>query len=511
MLSSPFVSRNTWNTWNKESPYPITHPEYVESLGIPAGSVDYNTGVEIDPDGKVLGLGGHSSEPFIAADPRLKHVEGDFFSFGHTMSSFAHTNNMDPYDALWAKEADVAFDQGPLQNTPNPTYSAVVQPSNVGLHGAHTGRRSLLSFLDAHVNGVPVRSNGGEVLSRYGMRKSPEFGQPVTIAVHDPAHLAAAIEAAEHPMGQASSINELIPRIQSGEVAAPPGINPQTLQPEPGAFPEPPARTAGLWGDLGAAALGAGALALAPETGGASLVGDAALEGGLEGGAAAAGGAAGDATAPAAGLMQKAMSGGSTLTKDLGVGDIAKGVAGMGEKALGMGGGEAGGGGAPYSGPLQQFSSVLAALVESDYETPSSVPDIGVKHDDPEDVDQKEFNDQDKSPENPLNPNLQDSGASGEDQVRKDADKPSQGQFNPDSAGFKRMEMLMPLIEKYYHSDESGANDPMLKGLHEMLEAENPGYLQRADPEAAERFMQNRRKPEHVHAAIHELWIGYTG
>ena len=227
----------------------------------------------------------------------------------------------------------------------------------------------------------------------------------------------------------------------------------------------------------------------------------------MDGGAAAGGAtapAAGDATAPAAGLMQKAMSGGSTLTKDLGIGDIAKGVAGMGEKALGMGGGEAGGGGAPYSGPLQQFSSVLAALVESDYETPSSVPDIGVKHDDPEDVDQKEFNDQDKSPENPLNPNLQDSGASGEDQVRKDADKPSQGQFSPDSAGFKRMEMLMPLIEKYYHSDESGANDPMLKGLHEMLEAENPGYLQRADPEAAERFMQNRRKPEHVHAAIHE-------
>ena len=195
---------HTWNTWNKESPYPITHPEYVESLGIPAGSVDYNTGVEIDPDGKVLGLGGHSSEPFIAADPRLKHVEGDFFSFGHTMSSFAHTNNMDPYDALWAKEADVAFDQGPLQNTPNPAYSAVVQPSNVGLHGAHTLRRSLLSFLDAHVNGIPVRSKGGEVLSRYGLKRSPEFGQPVTIAVHDPAHLAAAVEAAQHPMGAGS-------------------------------------------------------------------------------------------------------------------------------------------------------------------------------------------------------------------------------------------------------------------------------------------------------------------
>src|SRR5208282_4608236 len=59
-------------------------------------------------------------------------------------------------------------------------------------------------------------------------------------------------------------------------------------------------------------------------------------------------------------------------------------------------------------------------------------------------------------------------------------------------------------IEKYYHSDESGANDPMIKQLHEELEAENPGYLNQADPELAERFMQNKRQPEHVHATVHE-------
>ena len=189
---------------------------------------------------------------------------------------------------------------------------------------------------------------------------------------------------------------------------------------------------------------------------------------------------------------------GMTIGKSLG--SAAGGI--MGKV---MGGGQGSQAQAPaeaYQSPLQQFTHVLAAFVESDYETPASNPDVGVKHDDPEDVDQKEFNDQDKNPENLLNPNLQDSGASGEDQVRNDAGKPSQGQFAPDSPAIQRLEMLMPLIEKYYHSEESGANDPMIKKLHEMLEAENPGYLNQADPEIAERYMQGKKQPEHVHAAV---------
>jgi hypothetical protein len=201
--------------------------------------------------------------------------------------------------------------------------------------------------------------------------------------------------------------------------------------------------------------------------------------------------------------MSKALGLGSGAAKAEGISTLVnKGISG-GEGALGLGGGgeaAGGGGGGGYQGQLQQFTHVLAAFVESDYETPSSIPEIGVKYDDPEDVDQKEFNDQDKSPENPMNPNLQDSGASGEDEVRKDMGKPSQGQFDPDSPAIQRMEMLMPLIEKHYHTGD-GANDPMLIGLHKMLEAENPGYLDRADTEAADRFMQNKKK---VHATVHE-------
>lgn len=512
---------HTWNAFDpnkvwKSGDTGLFHPQYVESLGVNPEHVDWNSGVEIEPDGRVSAVGGHNAAPFIAADPRLKHVEEKFFPFGPTMPITSRTNNMEPYESLWAREADVQFDQGPLQNTssPSPAYSVVVQPSDAGVHGAHTGQRGLLSFLDAHINGIPVRGHGGELITKYGFRSSPDFGKPLVVAVHDPAHLPTAVEAIQHPNGRSSLIDDLVPKIQSGEVTAPPGIDPQTLQPSGGmGFTTEPesitARTAGMWGDLGAAALTAGGLALAVPTGGADLpevaAGDAALLGGgaaAEGAGAAGAADAAGASGTAGGLMSKAMSGAGGLAKAEGISNLVGQGAGMGEKALGLGGGggEGGGGGAGYSGPLQQFTHVLAAFVESDYETPASNPDVGVKHDDPEDVDQKEFNDQDKSPENPMNPNLQDSGASGEDEVRKNMDKPSQGQFSPDSPGIQRMEMLMPLIEKYYHSDESGASDPMLQGLHEMLEAENPGYLNGANAEAAERFMHNKKKPEHVHA-----------
>ncbi len=369
---------HTWTTYDADHSYPpgrdpLSHSEYPESLGVAPEHVDWMSGIEIRPNGEVSDeFKRKDLTPFIAADPRLKEVE-EKTPPDPTMANYSRTNNMEPYDALWTREAELLED---------------IAPYAIG------------------------------------------------------------------------------------------------------------------------AGLMAGGIALAPETGGASLALDAAGAselgaGAAEGGAAAAD--AGGASGGIGGLMKGALKGApGKITKGLG---IQEGL-GMGEKALGLGnsGGGAGGGGtAPYQSPLQQFTHVLAAFVESDYETPSSVPDIGVKHDDPEDVDQKEFNDQDKSPENPKNPNLQDSGASGEDQVRKDMGKPSQGQFSPDSPAIRRMEMLMPLIEKYYHSEESGANDPMIKQLHEELEAEVPGYLSQADEEAAERYMQSRKQPhEHVHATVHK-------
>ena len=346
----------------------------------------------------------------------------------------------------------------------------------------------------------------------------PEYNKPVIVAVHHPEHLGAAIDAIENPEGFSNVMSELAPRIQSGEVPPPPGIDPQSLTPLPGTFPEHQAKTSSFWNDLAMGGLAAGGLALAIPTGGADLPEVAAGEAALEGGGAAAEGAdaagqAANASKNAGGLMSKALGVGGQAAKAEGITSLINQGTGMATNALGLGGGASGGGGGGtgYSGPLQQFThvqgSILAALVESDYETPSSVPDIGVKHDDPEDVDQKEFNDQDKSPENLLNPNLQDSGNSGEDAVRDKMDKPTQADqnaFHPDSPAIKRMEMLLPLIEHHYHSGEPGINDPMLRELHEMLEAESPGYLNNADHEMADRFMRSKGQPVHARLAALE-------
>lgn len=175
---------------------------------------------------------------------------------------------------------------------------------------------------------------------------------------------------------------------------------------------------------------------------------------------------------------------------------IAKAAGGLMKNVLGIGGG-----GEQQQQPQQeeQPNLALAAVIMSDYETPASNPDVGVKTDnDPEKVDQKEFNDQDKNPSNMLNPNLEDSGASGEDGVREHAG------FGPESPGIERMKMALPLLMHYYHSPESGENDPMVRSLHETLEAENPGYLDRVTPEeeqlAEELVRQHAQKPHGVHA-----------
>lgn len=477
---------HTWNAYDPKTVFEtndtgIHHAQYVEQAGIPSHLVDWHSGVEIRPTGEVERLFSRDPRPFIEADPRLKSVEGnsisDPFAFQSAMSSSNHerTNNMEPYDS-WMHEADVAFEKGPDANVPQ--HSIVVQPSEVGLHMAHGGHRGPLAFLDAHVNGIPVRGNGGELIQRYGLKSSPEFGKPVIVAVHDPSHLPAAVQVVQNPMGKSPLLVELAEKIRNGEAAPPPGIDPGDIAPSarglsgseqyqdtenPHAEQEEEVRARqGTTKQAGPALLALGI--------------------GGEGGLGAAAG----------GLMGRALTG-------LGVSQIAKGA----ENALGMGGeGQQGQQEPAYQSPLNPLNaSVLAALVESrggEYETPASNPDVGVKHDDPEDVDQHEFNDQDKSPENPLNPNLEDSGKSGEDQVRDE-----QG-FGPQSRGLERMQLLMPLIEHYYHSPESGAQDPMIKGLHEMLEAENPGYLDRADPQIAEQFIQQKKKPEHVHANVKE-------
>ena len=72
---------------------------------------------------------------------------------------------------------------------------------------------------------------------------------------------------------------------------------------------------------------------------------------------------------------------------------------------------------APTSDPTQAPNLYA---VSSDLETPSSVPSVDEQEDDPNDQDQKQFDDGDKSPTNLMNPNNEDSGFSGEDGPRQD-------------------------------------------------------------------------------------------
>lgn len=204
------------------------------------------------------------------------------------------------------------------------------------------------------------------------------------------------------------------------------------------------------------------------------------------GGAAAAGGA--DAAATAG---ESAVAGGGASLLRKAVNPLMKGVLKQfGENAVnGVTDGLAGGGAAaapqaPNAAPtdFQIGASVIPMLLTADFESPFSVPSVDEQHDDPEQQDQQQFHDGDMNPSNMHNPNLEDSGAMGEDNARSDS-AAYQG-FADNSPGIERAEMMMPLLMHYHNSPESGEQDPMIRALHETLEKENPGYLNHNDPEA---------------------------
>jgi hypothetical protein len=74
---------------------------------------------------------------------------------------------------------------------------------------------------------------------------------------------------------------------------------------------------------------------------------------------------------------------------------------------------------------------------------------------------------------------------------------PDEPSISSDSPAGARLLMLLPLIEQFFHSDESGAHDPMLNGLDQMLEQEMPGYKDLGDPnQGAQLLMILKGKPE---------------
>lgn len=201
---------------------------------------------------------------------------------------------------------------------------------------------------------------------------------------------------------------------------------------------------------------------------------------GIGGGAAAAEGAAGatGGSGLMGGLMGRALQG------------TAMGHAMNTVKNNAPGGG---GGAAPQQIPVDPSRLTHTA----DLQTPVSNP---AYHEAP-DGDTKQFGlgDHDPAAQNPNLPGEAGGSAKGEDAVREHAG------FAPNSPGIERAQMLLPLLLRYYHSDESGANDPLIKSLHEQLETESPGYLDHADQTAVDKWL-NTHSEHGVHARTAAPW-----
>jgi ssDNA-binding Zn-finger/Zn-ribbon topoisomerase 1 len=180
--------------------------------------------------------------------------------------------------------------------------------------------------------------------------------------------------------------------------------------------------------------------------------------------------------------------------------NLVKGLFGQGDQAQAGNPGPS----VPPPLPIQQFTHVAAGEDGSiPVETPTSNPGY---HDTP-DGDTHEFTDQASNP-NIEQPNVSpdaggastDIGNPGDEPAGTGPDKPM---FSADSPAVQRAQLLVPLLMHYYNSSESGAKDPMIRELHDMLEKEAPNYFKNIGPEHAHEFqtwMTQYNEPSAVHA-----------
>lgn len=371
---------------------------------------------------------------------------------------YERTSNMDPY-LPWTHEAEVKEAEVPAEvpaaQPQAPAYTQeAVQP---GPYGIHAGTTKWLKFLDAHVNGVPVRESAEHIIATHGNPNHPIFGQPVTVSAHHPDHLRAAIDTIEQSAsgGQPSPVMIEVGRaVQRGQLQPPPGIDESSFKRREASMMY---KAYGIHMSF-LPLLGLGAAALGGEAAGAGLLG---------------------AAAPA--LMRGALMGTGS--------HMVQGLLGGGQDAAGQGASMP-----PEPRDLNALSRV------ADLETPHTTPFL---HDNP-DGDNHQFKDQSTSP-NPNNPNL--NGEAGGSQLGEDN---VPGGFGPNSPSMERFNLLFPAIMHYYHSDQSGAQDPMIRELHDMMDKEKPGYLDSVDDEqgnqAVQGLIQRLRDPGGVHAKIGAGW-----
>lgn len=305
-------------------------------------------------------------------------------------------------------------------------------------------------------NYVPIAPN--EVMQMTPRQGAPSLMNPIQQNVIDrqdsviPWHMAADFD-----------IEQVIePGPHTVEVSAP--GQPLILQHDDPAVLDAAKRqmTAGLLGDLAQGAGMAGAIALAPETGGASL----AAEEGLAG--AAGGGLARGMLGRAAGGLMKAITPGN-VGRQIGNGALRQ----IGEQAVGMGGQPQGGGAGStpeqFRG-LDQLSHIVGAFGD-DSSSPTSQDHIPSNDtEDPEQVDPKEKNDGDnKDWEKDFSVNGDGGTASPEHP------------FDENGGGMEALELLLPLVLQH-HQNGTGHDDPLIQALDQILEGEAPGYKD-SDPD----------------------------
>jgi hypothetical protein len=136
-------------------------------------------------------------------------------------------------DETFAKVASLALEPSGIE----PQHHGIAQPAPPA--GIHNGNLFWLKFLDASINGKPARSHDNEIFREHGFDSHPSWLKPVTVSVHDPSHLEAAIEAVQSPQLSSSpatlihapTLKETGRQIMAGELPAPPGVPVQPQQP----------------------------------------------------------------------------------------------------------------------------------------------------------------------------------------------------------------------------------------------------------------------------------------
>lgn len=192
-----------------------------------------------------------------------------------------------------------------------------------------------------------------------------------------------------------------------------------------------------------------------------ALLPEALMSGGAAAGEAGAAGGIG-------GLMRGALGAGGLYRGAEGLSDMAQGQ--FGDQS----GGASSGADAQQGAPIEDSSYYAAA--GDDFDSPSSITKRE-DTDDPEDVDPHEKNDGDnKDWQRDFN-------------VNGEGGTSTQPGFSADSPALQRFQMLLPLVMHYFNSEESGANDPLLRQLHESLDRELPGYLHHADDGKAQEIV----------------------